>query len=161
MFFSACAVDMSPQNVKYSATKAAHKDADAPEGDVRILGASGRLNKPKAQHSHVYKTSGLYGRALLDLRRSFASLTEWHETLAGMVAQLQGRNPPSSMPTNSTSAFLSGYSLNYCPSYSSLVTNSRKASQQPWPTVPKNRVPLTRGTRPATKHWCRPRTNLK
>lgn len=55
--------------------------------------ASGCLTEPNNPHSRVCKAAGLEGLTLHGLRRSFASLTEWLEVPAGVVAQIQGHKP--------------------------------------------------------------------
>ena len=48
---------------------------------------------PDAAHRRACATAGLEGLTLHGLRRSFASLTEWLEVPAGVVAQIQGHKP--------------------------------------------------------------------
>ncbi|MFC7434327.1 tyrosine-type recombinase/integrase [Hydrogenophaga bisanensis] len=55
--------------------------------------ASGRLTEPNNPHTRACKAAGLEGLTLHGLRRSFASLTEWLEVPAGVVAQIQGHKP--------------------------------------------------------------------
>lgn len=55
--------------------------------------ASGCLTEPNTPHSRACKAAGLEGLTLHGLRRSFSSLTEWLETPAGVVAQIQGHKP--------------------------------------------------------------------
>ena len=55
--------------------------------------ASGCLTEPNKPHTRACKAAGLEGLTLHGLRRSFASLTEWLETPAGVVAQIQGHKP--------------------------------------------------------------------
>ena len=55
--------------------------------------ASGCLTEPNNPHTRACKTAGLEGLTLHGLRRSFSSLTEWMETPAGVVAQIQGHKP--------------------------------------------------------------------
>lgn len=93
VFSSAYALDMSAHNVKRRATKAASKGADAPAGDVKNRSAEGRLTEPNTPHTRACKAAGLEGLTLHGLRRSFASLTEWLEIPAGVVAQIQGHKP--------------------------------------------------------------------
>jgi integrase len=54
---------------------------------------TGCLTEPNNPHSRACKAAGLDGLTLHGLRRSFASLTEWLETPAGVVAQIQGHKP--------------------------------------------------------------------
>lgn len=55
--------------------------------------ASGCLSEPNTAHTRACKTAGIEGLTLHGLRRSFASLTEWLEVPAGVVAQIQGHKP--------------------------------------------------------------------
>ena len=55
--------------------------------------ATGCLSEPNTPHTRACKAAGLDGLTLHGLRRSFASLTEWLETPAGVVAQIQGHKP--------------------------------------------------------------------
>ena len=55
--------------------------------------AEGRLTEPNTPHTRACKSAGLEGLTLHGLRRSFASLTEWLEISAGVVAQIQGHKP--------------------------------------------------------------------
>ena len=49
--------------------------------------------EPSIAHRQACAAAGLEGLTLHGLRRSFASLTEWLETPAGVVAQIQGHKP--------------------------------------------------------------------
>ena len=86
VFSSAYATDASPANIKRRAARAARVGVEATEGN-------GRLAPPNIQHTRACKAAGLEGLTLHGLRRSFASLTEWLETPAGVVAQIQGHKP--------------------------------------------------------------------
>ena len=55
--------------------------------------ATGCLTEPNNPHTRACKAAGLDGLTLHGLRRSFASLTEWLEVPAGVVAQIQGHKP--------------------------------------------------------------------
>ncbi len=55
--------------------------------------ATGCLTEPNNPHTRACTTAGLKGLTLHGLRRSFASLTEWLEVPAGVVAQIQGHKP--------------------------------------------------------------------
>lgn len=55
--------------------------------------ASGCLTEPNNPHTRACIAAGLEGLTLHGLRRSFASLTEWLEVPAGVVAQIQGHKP--------------------------------------------------------------------
>ncbi|MDO9148380.1 MAG: site-specific integrase [Hydrogenophaga sp.] len=55
--------------------------------------ATGCLTEPNNPHTRACKAAGLEGLTLHGLRRSFASLTEWLEIPAGVVAQIQGHKP--------------------------------------------------------------------
>ncbi len=58
---------------------------------------SGRNNAPLAppskQHKHALEAAGLPHVTLHGLRRTFASVTEWVEVPAGVVAQIMGHKP--------------------------------------------------------------------
>lgn len=54
---------------------------------------SGRLMEPRIAHNEALSRAGLPPLTLHGLRRSFASLSEWTETPAGIAAQLQGHAP--------------------------------------------------------------------
>lgn len=54
---------------------------------------SGRLMEPRIAHNEALARAGLPPLTLHGLRRSFASLSEWTETPAGIAAQLQGHAP--------------------------------------------------------------------
>ena len=54
---------------------------------------TGCLTEPNNPHTRACKAAGLEGLTLHGLRRSFASLTEWLEIPAGVVAQIQGHKP--------------------------------------------------------------------
>lgn len=55
--------------------------------------ATGCLTEPNNPHTRACTSVGLKGLTLHGLRRSFASLTEWLEVPAGVVAQIQGHKP--------------------------------------------------------------------
>lgn len=55
--------------------------------------STGCLTEPNNPHTRACKVAGLEGLTLHGLRRSFSSLTEWLETPAGVVAQIQGHKP--------------------------------------------------------------------
>ena len=57
------------------------------------MSATGCLTEPNNPHTRACKAAGLEGLTLHGLRRSFSSLTEWLETPAGVVAQIQGHKP--------------------------------------------------------------------
>jgi integrase len=54
--------------------------------------ASGRLTEPRIAHNQACAIAGLE-MTLHGLRRSFATLSEWTETPAGIAAQIQGHKP--------------------------------------------------------------------
>ena len=58
-----------------------------------LTSASGCLTEPNNPHTRACVAAGLQGLTLHGLRRSFASLTEWLEVPAGVVAQIQGHKP--------------------------------------------------------------------
>lgn len=55
--------------------------------------ASGRLAEPRIAHNEAVAAAGLPHLTLHGLRRSFATLSEWTETPAGIAAQIQGHAP--------------------------------------------------------------------
>ena len=55
--------------------------------------ATGCLTEPNNPHTRACVAAGLEGLTLHGLRRSFASLTEWLEVPAGVVAQVMGHKP--------------------------------------------------------------------
>ena len=55
--------------------------------------ASGKLVEPGDAHDAACKAAGLPVVTLQGLRRSFATLSEWVETPAGIAAQIQGHAP--------------------------------------------------------------------
>ena len=57
---------------------------------------AGRVTEPNTAHARVCVAAGLEGLTLHGLRRSFASLTEWLEVPAGVVAQVIGHKPSAS-----------------------------------------------------------------
>lgn len=56
-------------------------------------GETGRLAEPRIAHNQALLVAGLPPLTLHGLRRSFASLSEWTETPAGIAAQIQGHAP--------------------------------------------------------------------
>lgn len=58
-----------------------------------LKSASGRLVEPGDAHDAACKAAGLPQITLQGLRRSFATLSEWVETPAGIAAQIQGHAP--------------------------------------------------------------------
>jgi integrase len=54
---------------------------------------SGRLAEPRIAHNEAVAAAGLPHLTLHGLRRSFATLSEWTETPAGIAAQIQGHAP--------------------------------------------------------------------
>ncbi len=54
---------------------------------------SGRLSEPRIAHNQAIAAAGLPPLTLHGLRRSFATLSEWVETPAGIAAQIQGHAP--------------------------------------------------------------------
>ncbi|MDN6885469.1 integrase family protein [Variovorax sp. NFACC27] len=55
--------------------------------------ATGRLAEPRSAHSRALEQAGLPHITLHGLRRSFGTLSEWCETPAGVIAQIQGHKP--------------------------------------------------------------------
>jgi integrase len=93
VFSSARALQLDSQNIRRRAHKAAKRGTEAPEGDMLETSASGHITKPNTPHTQACTVAGIDGLTLHGLRRSFASLTEWLEIPAGVVAQIQGHKP--------------------------------------------------------------------
>ncbi len=93
VFSSTRVLLMDPSNVERRAARRQAQGQDPAEGAVVNASASGRLMDPSAAHRCACATCGLEGLTLHGLRRSFASLTEWLEIPAGVVAQIQGHKP--------------------------------------------------------------------
>lgn len=55
--------------------------------------ADGKLAEPRLAHNEAVAIAGLPHMTLHGLRRSFATLSEWTETPAGIAAQIQGHAP--------------------------------------------------------------------
>lgn len=93
VFSSARTLQLDSQNTRRRAQKAAKRGTEAPEGDLLETSASGHITKPNTPHTQACAVAGIEGLTLHGLRRSFASLTEWLEIPAGVVAQIQGHKP--------------------------------------------------------------------
>lgn len=93
VFSSARTLQLDSQNIRRRAHKAAKRGTEAPEGDMLETSASGHITKPNTPHTQACAVAGIEGLTLHGLRRSFASLTEWLEIPAGVVAQIQGHKP--------------------------------------------------------------------
>lgn len=93
VFPSFRALSSDPATIKRREAKHARKGQTAPAGDIVQASASGHLADPSAAHRCACTAAGLDGLTLHGLRRSFASLTEWLEIPAGVVAQIQGHKP--------------------------------------------------------------------
>jgi integrase len=93
VFSSSRAISLDPKHIKRRERYHAGRGTEAPVGDVAQPSASGRLMDPDIAHRRACAAAGLTGLTLHGLRRSFASLTEWLEVPAGVVAQIQGHKP--------------------------------------------------------------------
>ncbi|MCB2019147.1 MAG: integrase family protein [Hydrogenophaga sp.] len=93
VFSSARALALDPKNAARRARRHASNGTEAPEGDVSIGSASGRLVDPSIAHRRACAAAGLEGLTLHGLRRSFASLCEWLDIPGGISAQIQGHAP--------------------------------------------------------------------
>lgn len=58
-----------------------------------LTAESGKLAEPRIAHNEAVAAAGLPHLTLHGLRRSFATLSEWVETPAGIAAQIQGHAP--------------------------------------------------------------------
>lgn len=93
VFSSTRTLRMDEHNIHRRQVKAARKGKEAATGDVLETSASGRISLPNTPHARACAAAGIDGLSLHGLRRSFASLTEWLEIPAGVVAQIQGHKP--------------------------------------------------------------------
>lgn len=93
VFSSTRTLAQDDANARRRQRKAARRGTAAPLGDVLVTSASGRITKPNTPHARACAVAGIDGLTLHGLRRSFASLTEWLEIPAGVVAQIQGHKP--------------------------------------------------------------------
>lgn len=93
VFSSARTLQLDSKNIRRRKQKAAKRGAEAPEGDMLETSASGHITKPNSPHTEACTVAGVGRLTLNGLRRSFASLTEWLEIPAGVVAQIQGHKP--------------------------------------------------------------------
>ena len=93
VFSSTRTLALDEHNTRRRERKAARRGTAAPLGDVLETSASGRITKPNTPHTRACSVAGIDGLTLHGLRRSFASLTEWLEIPAGIVAQIQGHKP--------------------------------------------------------------------
>jgi len=93
VFSSSRSISLDPQHVKRRERYHSTRGTDAPAGDAAQVSESGRLMDPDTAHRQACAAANLNGLTLHGLRRSFASLTEWLEVPAGVVAQIQGHKP--------------------------------------------------------------------
>ena len=93
VFGSTRTLDMSVKNQARRERKSAAKGKAAPTGAIMETSATGYISEPNTPHTRACRAAGIEGLTLHGLRRSFASLTEWQEIPAGVVAQIQGHKP--------------------------------------------------------------------
>lgn len=93
VFSSARTISLDPKHVERRGRYHAARGTAAPVGDAAQASKSGRLMDPDIAHRRACMAASLDGLTLHGLRRSFASLTEWLEVPAGVVAQIQGHKP--------------------------------------------------------------------
>jgi integrase len=93
VFSGGRALLMTEENIRRRRIKRAAQGVATPIVEVLPSSASGRLVEPSIAHRQACAAAGLQGLTLHGLRRSFASLTEWLEIPAGVVAQIQGHKP--------------------------------------------------------------------
>ncbi len=93
VFASTRAISLDVKHIKRREQYHAKRGTVAPMGDVSQASASGRLVEAGIAHSQACKVAGIGTLTQHGLRRSFASLTEWLEVPAGVVAQIQGHKP--------------------------------------------------------------------
>lgn len=87
------AASLDPRHVERRQRYHEGRGREAQPGAVVDASESGRLAEPRQPHVKACAAAGLEGLTLHGLRRSFASLTEWLEIPAGVVAQIQGHKP--------------------------------------------------------------------
>lgn len=93
VFSSTRVLSMDSANVERRTARQKALGKAPTKGDVVNASATGRIVDPSQAHRCACATCGLEGLSLHGLRRSFASLTEWLEIPAGVVAQIQGHKP--------------------------------------------------------------------
>lgn len=93
VFSSARTISLDPKHIERRERYHAARGTTAPEGSAAQVSESGRLMDPDIAHRKACMAASLDGLTLHGLRRSFASLTEWLEVPAGVVAQIQGHKP--------------------------------------------------------------------
>jgi integrase len=93
VFASTRTLAMNERNILRRARKSAAKGKTPPPGAILETSATGYISEPNTPHARACRTVGIDGLTLHGLRRSFASLTEWLEVPAGVVAQIQGHKP--------------------------------------------------------------------
>jgi integrase len=93
VFSSTRAISLDPKHQRRRDRYHAARGGVAPVGSVATASKSGRLTDPDTAHRRACAAAGLDGLTLHGLRRSFATLTEWLEVPAGVVAQIQGHKP--------------------------------------------------------------------
>lgn len=93
VFSSSRTISLDPQHATRRQRYHSARGQAAPSGEVVQASASGRLADPSIAHRRSCAAANLEGLTLHGLRRSFASLTEWLEIPAGVVAQIQGHKP--------------------------------------------------------------------
>ena len=93
VFSSARSVSQDPKHAKRRERYHAARGTVAPVGATVQSSESGRLEEPSIAHRRACMAANLEGLTLHGLRRSFASLTEWLDVPAGVVAQVQGHKP--------------------------------------------------------------------
>lgn len=93
VFSSTRVLKMDSKNILRRQRKAAQRGGTASQLTIQETSHSGRISEPNTQHTRACEAGGIHGLSLHGLRRSFASLTEWLEIPAGIVAQIQGHKP--------------------------------------------------------------------
>ena len=93
VFSSTRTLALDEQNIKRRNRKALRLGGKIHLSNILETSGSGRITKPNKHHTQACSLAGIEGLTLHGLRRSFASLTEWLEIPAGVVAQIQGHKP--------------------------------------------------------------------
>lgn len=93
VFASTRGLSMEEKNRRRRQRRQTMQGRAASGSHLAVVSASGRLMNPERAHQQACEAAGIQGLTLHGLRRSFASLAEWLDVPAGVVAQIQGHKP--------------------------------------------------------------------
>lgn len=93
VFSSVRSLDQGEHNARRRERYHARNGTQAPQRDSVNASASGRIVNLSGAHRQACKEAGIPGLSLHGLRGSLASLGEWIDVPAGVMAQLQGHAP--------------------------------------------------------------------